>query len=86
MKNKQIACGRPIKKIFFFFKISCSSDRCLGLDFFHAMDFGGSKHSVEKVYEVYICLSLVGALYPSELELPVISGLVQVSPIFSTFL
>ena len=28
-----------------------------------------------------ICLSLVEALYPSELELPVISGLVQVSPI-----
>ena len=28
------------------------------------------------------CLGLVGALYPSELELPVIRGLVQVSPIF----
>ena len=32
------------------------------------------------------CLGLVGALYPSELELPVVSALVQVSPIFSAFL
>ena len=24
------------------------------LDFFHATDFGGSEHSEEKVYEVYI--------------------------------
>ena len=31
-------------------------------------------------------LSLVGAQYTSELELPVISGLVQVSPIFGAFL
>ena len=28
----------------------------------------------EKVYEVYILLELSGALYPSELELPAISG------------
>ena len=28
------------------------------LDFFHAMDFGGSEHSVEKVYEVYILFEL----------------------------
>ena len=55
------------------------------LDFFHAMDFGGSDHSEEKVYEVYILFELVvGALYPSELELPAIS-VGQVSPIFSDF-
>ena len=28
------------------------------LDFFHAMDFGGSEHSEEKVYEVYILFEL----------------------------
>ena len=28
------------------------------LDFFHATDFGGSEHSVEKVYEVYIQFEL----------------------------
>ena len=55
------------------------------LDFFRAMDFGGSDHSEEKVYEVYILFELVvGALYPSELELPAIS-VGQVSPIFSDF-
>ena len=49
------------------------------------MEFRGSKHSDEKVYEVYILLNLVGALYPSELELPAISGWSKVSPIFSNF-
>ena len=61
MKNKQIACGRPI-----FFKIFVSklAARALDvkagvrLDFFHATDFGGSDHSVEKVYEVYILFEL----------------------------
>ena len=28
------------------------------LDFFHATDFGGSEHSEEKVYEVYILFEL----------------------------
>ena len=50
------------------------------------MDLWGSERSVEKVYEYTFCLSLVEALYPSELELPVISGSVQLSSIFSAFL
>ena len=50
------------------------------LDFFHATEFRGSEHSEEKVYEVYILFKLSwSALYPSELELQVISGLLQVS-------
>ena len=28
------------------------------LDFFHATDFGGSEHSLEKVYEVYVLFEL----------------------------
>ena len=45
------------------------------LDFFHATDFGGSEHSEKKRYmKCTFCLSLVGVLYPSELELPGISG------------
>ena len=27
-------------------------------DFFHATDFGGSEHSIDKVYEVYILFEL----------------------------
>ena len=63
---------------FFFSKLAARVLDVLAgvrLDIFHATDFGGSEHSEEKVYEVYtFCLSLVGALYPSELELPAISG------------
>ena len=74
---------------FFFFKISRSSNRCLGgvrLDFFHAMDFGGSEHSVEKVYEVYILFELSWSAVSIGTGEPVVSSLVQVSPIFSAFL
>ena len=31
------------------------------LDFFHATDFWGSEHSVEKVYKVYILFELSGS-------------------------
>ena len=30
----------------------------VNLDFFHGTDFGGSEHSEEKVYEVYILIKL----------------------------
>ena len=47
----------------------------------------GAKNIAKKRYmKCTFCLGLVGALYPSELELPVISGLVQVSPMFRAFL
>ena len=47
----------------------------------------GAQNIAKKSYmKCTFCLNLVGALYPSEQELPVISGLVQVSPIFSAFL
>ena len=59
---------------------------CVCLDFFYAMDFGGSEHSEKKVYEVYILFGLSWTLYPSEQELIIVSVLVLVSPIFSAFL
>ena len=34
------------------------------LDFFHAEDFGGSEHSEEKVYEVYILFELSWSAVP----------------------
>ena len=44
------------------------------LNYFHAMDFGSSEHSEEKIYmKCAFCLGLVGVRYPLELELPVIS-------------
>ena len=55
------------------------------LDFFHATDFWGSEHSVEKVYEVYILFELSWSAVSMELELPVISSFVQVSPILALF-
>ena len=74
---------------FIFFKISRLSTRCfeqcLPKFFFHAMDFGSSEHSEEKYMKYTFCLGLVGARYPSELELPVNKQLVQVSLILSTF-
>ena len=46
----------------------------------------GAQNIAKKRYmKCTFCLGLVGALYPSKLELPVISWLVQVSPIFSAF-
>ena len=60
------------------------------LHFFHATDFRGPEHSEEKVYEVYILFGLswsavyIGTGAASYKRF--ISGLVQVSPIFSAFL
>ena len=75
--------------IFIFFLIDRSSARCLGWCppscFFYATDFGGSEHSKEKYIKCTSCLGLVRVLYPLELELLVISGLVLTSPIFSAF-
>ena len=46
----------------------------------------GAQNIAQKSYmKCTFCLSLVGALYPSELELPVISGLVQVSRFLALF-
>ena len=44
------------------------------LDFFHAADFGGSEHSEKRYMKCTFCLSLVGLLHQSELELPAING------------
>ena len=60
-KYKQIACGRPIFFYNYFSKIATQALDVLAgvrLDFFHATDFGGSEHSEEKVYEVYILFRL----------------------------
>ena len=60
------------------------------LDFFHATDFRGPEHSEEKVYEVYILFGVnwsavsIGTGAASYKQF--ISGLVQVSPIFSDYL
>ena len=59
---------------FFFSKLAARALDVLGdvhLNCFHAIDFGSSEHSKEKVYEVCILSGL--AQYPLELELPVIS-------------
>ena len=53
------------------------------LDFFHATDFGGSEHSKEKVYEVYILFELSWSAVPIEIGAASYKRLVQVSPIFS---
>ena len=46
----------------------------------------GAQNIAKKRYmKCTFCLGLVGALYPSDMELPVVSGLVQVSSIFSAF-
>ena len=57
------------------------------LDFFMVRTSGAQNIAKKKLYmKCTFCLSLVGVLYPSELELSVVSSLVQVSPIFSVFL
>ena len=78
-KNKRIACGCPVLFLIFFFTISRSSAQFLGgvrLDFFYTTDFWDSEHSEEKAQymKCTFCLGLVGVLYPSALELPVISS------------
>ena len=55
------------------------------LDFFHATDFGGSEHSEEKVYEVYILFELSWSAVSIGTGAASYKRLVQVSPIFSAF-
>ena len=54
-------------------------------DFFHAMDFGGSEHSEEKVYEMYILLGLSWNAVSIGTGAASYKRLVHVSPIFSAF-
>ena len=81
------------KNIFFFSKLAARALDVLAgvrLDFFHATDFRGPEHSEEKVYGVYILFELswsavsIGTGAASYKRF--ISGLVQVSLIFSDFL
>ena len=55
------------------------------LDFFHAMDIGGSEHSEEKVYEVYILFEFSWSAVSIGTGAASYKWLVQVSPIFSAF-
>ena len=55
------------------------------LDFFHAMDLGGSEHSKEKVYEVYILFELSWSAVSIGTGAASCKRLVQVSPNFSDF-
>ena len=55
------------------------------LDFFHAMDFGGSEHSEEKVYEVYILFEISWSAVSIGTGAASYKRLIQVSPIFSDF-
>ena len=52
--------------------------------FFTLRALGAQNIAKKRYMKCTFCLSLVGVLYPSELELPAIR-LVQVSPIFSAF-
>ena len=54
-------------------------------DFFHAMDFGGSEHSEEKVFEVYILSGLSWIAVSIGTGGASYKRLVQVSLIFSAF-
>ena len=55
------------------------------LDFFHATDFGGSEHSEEKVYEVYILFELSWSTVCIGTGAASYKQLVQVSQMFSDF-
>ena len=55
------------------------------LDFFHAMDFGDSEHSEEKVYEVYILFELSWSAVSIGTGAASYRQLVQVSLNFSAF-
>ena len=73
-KNKQIACGRPFF-IFLklFFKISRSSTLCSGRCpprfYFMLWTLGDQNIAKIRYMKCTFCLGLVGARYPSELEL-----------------
>ena len=54
-------------------------------DFFHAMDFGCSEHSEEKVYEVYTQSGIRWSTVSIGTGAVSYKRLVQVSPIFSAF-
>ena len=55
------------------------------LDFFHAMDFQGSEHSEENIYEVYILFERGWNAVSIGTGAASYKRLVQVSPIFSAF-
>ena len=55
------------------------------LDFFHAMEFRGSEHSEEKVYEVYILFELSWSSVSIGTGAASYKRLVQVRLIFSDF-
>ena len=55
-------------------------------NFFHAMDFGSSEYSEERVYEVYILSGLSWRAVSLESGATSYKRLVQVSLIFSVFL
>ena len=56
------------------------------LDFFHAMEFRGSEHSEEKVYEVYILFELSWSAVSIGPGAASYKRLVQVRLIFSDFI
>ena len=79
----------PVGARFFFVKLAARALDILAsvrLDYFHATDFGGSEHSEEKVYEVYILFQLCLSAVSIGFEAASYKQLVQVSLIFSTFL
>ena len=53
------------------------------LDFFHAMDFGGSEHSEEKVYKVYILFKLSWSAVSIGTGAASYKQLIPISSIFS---
>ena len=62
--------------------------RCFGgclQDSFHAMDFGGSERSEEKVYEGYILYELSWSVVSNGIEAVSYKRLFRVSSIFSDF-
>ena len=80
--------ARFIKNFFFFSKSTRAHDVLAGvrLGFFHATNFGGSEHSKEKVYEGYILFGLSWSAVSIATGAASYKRLVQMSPIFSTFL
>ena len=61
--------------------------RPMFFEIFFMLRTSGAQNIAKKRYMMYTFrLGLVGTLYPSELEQPVICGLVLVNPIFSAFL
>ena len=87
-KNKQIACRLPFFIYLYFSKLAAQALDVLAgvrLDFIHAMDFGGSEQSEEKVYEGYILFEISWSAVSIGTGAASYKWLVQVSPIFSDF-